>query len=193
LEKDSFDHKVRDSLQTIREAKEHLRLIDEELVALTNQHAALQVSDEMFKTSATDYSIPGSLMECNIAAGVKELAEGLRYQGLFTTFDVFGKVQNVECHRGVIVYRCIAELTEYIVRHSMATHVLIQLTFFNRSIDLYIEDDGVCLDLFDPYFEAFHQGLQQRINLIDGVLKSENGMTGGNIFNLIIPNKEPSN
>ena len=178
-----------EGIRSIKLAQERLKTIDKELDSLSDLHRSLAVDENKdFKPSSSVLTrLPQSLFECNILAALTQLTEQLLEHHLVITFNHMGVPINLDLDRGTLLMRCIQICLDLIVQHLDAGHILIELSFYPTTIELYLEDDGTPINLNHSRISMIWQDLQTKVRFMDGFLKFQTILDRGNIFNLMVP------
>ncbi len=185
----SNHHILKKGIQSIQRAKERLRQIDQELASLTNLHTSLSPNpDEEVKQSTLALAqIPKSLFECNLVAALIELSEQWLDHHIVITINHIGLPFNLDFDRGTLLIRCIQEYLHLSIQQLEATHILVELSYYASSIELYIEDNGTNLNLEDSHVDKIWHSLHSKIYFMEGFIKRGSDVDTGNILNLIVP------
>lgn len=129
--------------------------------------------------------MPDMLLEEGLTEAVYYfLSELKQSSGVEIEFQQYGDLPVIATEYELMLYRMVQELTQNAIKHSHATHILVQLNYRGNMLSLTVEDDGVG---FKPgATQAPGIGLrniQSRVSSLQGTIeiKSEPGV-GSTIY-----------
>ncbi|MFQ5875114.1 MAG: GAF domain-containing protein [Dehalococcoidia bacterium] len=139
------------------------------------QSLAINTLDEIHRVI---YELrPTLLDDLGLIAAVKWYAEGhLEAAGIKMYLETAGQERTLPPHVETAVFRIVQEAITNIVRHAGAESTSISLEFRERSIGVYIEDDGIGFDLDEVMSSADRRrelgllGMKERVELLGGSL-----------------------
>ena len=128
--------------------------------------------------------MPRALERFGLTSAVGDIANDLRKGGYQVTYDVLGVNERLPAHVELNLYRITQELTNNIVKYADASHILIQLSQFENTLSLTIEDDGKG---FDPAAATASNGiglknLRSRVEYLNGNLEIDAAPGEGSAF-----------
>ncbi|MDX1479278.1 MAG: sensor histidine kinase [Saprospiraceae bacterium] len=105
-----------------------------------------QASQEVRRIASN--MMPSSLSALGLAAAVENIAEHLQEDhGLSVSTEFIGMEQRLDETIEIMVYRIIQELSNNVVKHAQASHLMIQINQADKELFLVVEDDGQGFDL----------------------------------------------
>jgi len=131
------------------------------------------------------------LHQLNIAEVITEDISRLQRMQLFNiSLEINGDDNNIANDKKIILYRICQELLHNIVKHANAKNVLMQLTFTQQHLHIFLQDDGEGFDLLEAKQKKLSTGLlnlYNRTQLIGGTLTIDSQIGKGTITNFYIP------
>ncbi len=88
--------------------------------------------------------MPDMLLEEGLTEAVHYFLGGIRQaSGIEIEFQQYGDAPDISPEYSLMLYRIIQELAQNTIKHSRATHLLIQLNYSEHALTLTVEDNGV--------------------------------------------------
>jgi signal transduction histidine kinase len=92
--------------------------------------------------------MPRALALSGLPDALEDLAQNLEKQGLKCQLEIFGLTSPpLDAAQSAAVYRIVQELTNNVVKHAQAEHLLLQLIRRDGTLSIIAEDDGRGFDL----------------------------------------------
>ncbi len=107
---------------------------------------AMQQLDEAIKDlrQTAHNLLPDILLEEGLAEAVYYFCKNLKLPpGLEIDFQLYGQIPLLTPDFELSIYRIVQELIHNVIKHSKATHAIIQLTYQDQHLSLTVEDNGV--------------------------------------------------
>lgn len=121
--------------------------------------------------------------------GIKDLAEQINTSGKLKTELIVSGFENensIAVNHQMHIYRIVQELMNNIIKHSGATHALVQLVEHPDSVSLVVEDNGKGLAEKNESGNGLHV-LKSKILLLNGEMNVESQVGNGTSFIIEIP------
>lgn len=110
-----------------------------------NYQDALQLLDETLTEvrNTAHHLMPALLLRMGLVEAVRVFCSNVqRATGLFIRYHYFGFIDIQDKNKELIIYRCIQELIQNIIKHAGASQALVQLSRHNDVLMINVEDDG---------------------------------------------------
>ena len=109
------------------------------------------------------------VLKISLAEGLREIAQNLEYSNqLQVSFQEIGLSQLLNDTQKIMLYRVVQELTQNVVKHAEAQHLLLQLLWQKNSLQIVVEDDGKGFD-FDQIKKGLGlKSIRSRIAYLNG-------------------------
>jgi signal transduction histidine kinase len=129
--------------------------------------------------------------------GITKAIENILYQ-IDETTELFisSEVENIDnlfdMQQGVNIYRIVQESLNNVIKHSKATAVKFTVTKTDKSISIYLKDNGVGFDFTERYNDFKSLGLKtlkERTRYLNGIMKVNSYTGKGTTLEFIIPIK----
>jgi len=137
---------------------------------------------------------PSLLDDLGLVAAARWYIESrLQPLGIQTEIVITGHERRLPAQLETVLYRLIQETVNNIARHSGAAHARIRLHFGRKGIDVHVRDDGKGFDLSaleaapDRMRGLGLMGMQERVALVDGVLRIHSAPGHGTEVSVFIP------
>jgi len=173
-------------LQLIEQGASHPKVVQDEVAAMEK---VLQEVQENLQRLAKALR-PASLDHLGLVAALRQHVEGV---GATHTLEVNFEAGNLDWQlpdtMQTVLYRVVQEALTNVVRHSQASRVDVLLTQRQEQLSLIIEDDGRGFDLQEAMQKnrLGLQGMQERVEMIDGRLLIESTAGRGTTIAVEIP------
>ncbi|NRA52008.1 MAG: hypothetical protein HRU12_23010 [Phaeodactylibacter sp.] len=133
--------------------------------------------------------MPRSLTLLGLEGALEDLSVQLNNQGLNCQFQAIGLDRKLPEEMAVTLFRIVQELTNNIVKHAKAQHVLIQLLQRDQMLFLTVEDDGQGFDLEKARQKASlgMGSIASRVDYLKGELDIDTAIGQGTTFNIQVP------
>lgn len=127
--------------------------------------------------------------------GITKAIENILYQidettELFISSEVEDINNLFDMQQEVNIYRIVQESLNNVIKHSQATAVKFTVSMSNKSITLYLKDNGVGFDFTERYNDFKSLGLKtlkERTRYLNGIMKVNSHTGKGSTFEFIIP------
>jgi signal transduction histidine kinase len=93
-------------------------------------------------------------------------------------FHIVGDTKKFEKHKELTIYRIVLELTNNIIKHSLANEANIQLIYDENKITLMAEDNGQGFDQNIVNEGIGLRNIQTRVSILKGTLAIDSGICG---------------
>jgi signal transduction histidine kinase len=145
-----------------------------------------ETAEEVRRISHDLYS--GTLVDYGLIAAIEQLEETLENVGGPDFFwDLNNMDQRLDSELEINLYRIIQEGVSNILKHAQAQKVTVQLTRYQDSADLVIEDDGRGFDTKQDAKGIGLKNLNSRVERLNGQLTIDSARGRGTILIIQIP------
>lgn len=135
--------------------------------------------------------MPSSLEQLGLNIALKELCKMMNDSGkIQINYQSFGQEISLKKSYEITLYRVVQELLNNSFKHSQSKNIYLQLFFYEDSILLMYEDDGIGFDLHEIQKKSKGIGLkniEHRIKLINGTIYFESEKNKGFLCTIEIP------
>ena len=134
--------------------------------------------------------MPVALRLEGLSSAIEEIAEQLRMvHNINVDFEVSNLEGRFDENREVFVYRIIQEATNNIIKHAQAKNVLIQISKFDKELNLVIEDDGKGFEMSDEMASLGIglKSMQSRVEHLKGTFDIDSKKGTGTTITVNIP------
>lgn len=107
--------------------------------------------------------------------------------GIIFNFHISGERKCFSKEEELIIYRIVMELTGNILKHSGATEATIQFIYFDKHLEIMVEDNGVGFSGSQSNGIGL-KNIQSRVNYLSGNMKIDSGANGTTVM-LQVPYK----
>jgi signal transduction histidine kinase len=116
--------------------------------------------------------MPPALIHMGLSAAIEDLVDALQQdQQLKISFQNIDYDQALDRDKEITLYRIVQELCTNVVRHAEARHLLIQLSRFNGTASLVVEDDGKGFDRALQLHGMGMDSVQTRVEYLQGLME----------------------
>jgi two-component system sensor histidine kinase UhpB len=124
---------------------------------------------------------PHSLEGPGLASALRDLLRNWQQRAAGMTFSVSlpPRLPALGEEASLVLYRVVQEALTNVVRHSQATRCLVGLTVHGATLAVHIEDDGCGLPAGGMVRGCGLTGMTERLRMVGGTLRIENGAGGG--------------
>ncbi len=156
-----------------------------------------QKTEAMLENAAQDVRrishdmMPDALVNLGLSAAIEDLTNNINEGGNLQANAYFFDVEEAQLtdQQKVGIYRIVQELSQNVLKHAQAAHMVIQLSQEDYRLKLEVEDDGIG---FDPinWHESDGIGLKNidsRIKYLDGALQINSKPGGPTSFTVTLP------
>ncbi len=91
--------------------------------------------------------MPRALALSGLPGALEDLAQDLQKQGVACQLEMIGLEQSFDPNHAITIYRIIQELTNNVVKHAQANHLLLQLIRQGNNLTIIAEDNGKGFDV----------------------------------------------
>lgn len=137
---------------------------------------------------------PTVLSQKGLAGAVNDLAIQINQSNqMKMEVEVFGLYQSLDNLIENTLYRAVQELLNNAIKHSKATHLVVQIIKSDTEITLMIEDNGIGFDA-DKVMLMSNGGLnnmKSRLENLNGTIFIDSSEDRGTIVSIVIPVKSP--
>jgi two-component system NarL family sensor kinase len=132
---------------------------------------------------------PRALAISGLTGALEDLCVLLRQQGLDCELEILGLEEEKLQEQSVSIYRIIQELSNNVLKHASARHLLIQLFQKNNNLSILVEDDGKGFE----YKEASTMNglglssITSRVKILKGDIDWDSVIGEGTTVNISIP------
>lgn len=132
--------------------------------------------------------MPQSLKRLGFSKAIYDLVQRFETtENTSITLQSFGTERTLPEQTSIHLYRITQELLNNIRKHAQAKKVLLQLVFSENWLDLIIEDDGKGFDKNQIIKGLGLDGIQSRVEAIQGNVHLESQLSEGTCVNISIP------
>ncbi len=136
--------------------------------------------------------MPNVLIKSGLAQSVREFLHKLESENIRINLDIVGLQERLDNQTETLLYRCIQESVNNVVKHAQANHLSIQIVKDEDGISVTIEDNGIG---FDPQNQNFTSGIglkniESRVSLLKGTLELDSVPGKGTLLAIYIPNQD---
>jgi signal transduction histidine kinase len=178
--------------------KLNLQLFSKDLTKCCFQHkekldTMVETVSELQSTirSKAYFLRPPALNDLGLVAVINNMiAELSKYAGIKGKLEASGSPDNISVEIENALYRCIQESLTNVARHANADNVLVKIDFVNNSIRVNVVDDGIGFEQHLAKSDNKHlglQGMQERVDLLNGSLDIKSDPDQGTNVQIIIP------
>ncbi len=90
---------------------------------------------------------PVRLVELGLSGAIRAWVEEMSDSGLEGAYELVGELREVPPDVEVCIYSVAREAITNVVRHSLASHMWVRLTYTAQTLEVDVEDDGIGIDL----------------------------------------------
>ncbi len=126
--------------------------------------------------------MPEVLLNYGLEAALKEFTESLNQSdGLRIDLQLVNLHLKLDRSSQLMIYRIVQELLNNVIKHAKAKDVLVQLSQFNNTLSLTVEDDGQGFDVQKALAEKSIglSNLKARVEFLNGTLSIDSSMEKG--------------
>lgn len=159
----------------------------------TSANAIMDVSSRVYDVvhSMMRRLRPGVLDNLGLIEALKDEIAAWNSRNIETQckFNYSGKLQNLDEHGNIMLYRIVQEGLTNISKHAAASHVLIEMHQLGKTLQLVINDNGKGIDL-SPARSIKGLGLigmRERVETIDGDFNIESAPGKGFCIKITVP------
>ena len=134
---------------------------------------------------------PPALNDLGLLAVINNMVEELnKYPGIQGKLETSDTPDNIPVEVETALYRCIQEALTNVARHASADNVTVKMDFTSDKVIVNVTDDGTG---FEPHVENSAnkhlglQGMQERVDLLNGSLEINSSPGQGTNIQIIIP------
>lgn len=122
----------------------------------------------------------------SVVEKIRRLAENSNLLNIVSKFEVIGETRHLRPAVELALYRAAQEGISNIYKHAGATKVWVTLDFTDlETVFMEIRDNGIGSVHLDEGFGL--RGLQERVGLLNGRIKTETTLGSGFVLNVLIP------
>jgi signal transduction histidine kinase len=116
--------------------------------------------------------MPPALIHMGLSAAIEDLVDALQQdKQLKISFQNIDYDQALDRDKEITLYRIVQELCTNVVRHAEARHLLIQLSRFNGTASLVVEDDGKGFDVALQPHGMGMDSVRTRVEYLQGLME----------------------
>lgn len=130
---------------------------------------------------------PHALRFGGLADALDDLVAQLRRHQIEIQFDWTGSRDPLPEHMEIMLYRITQELTNNVIRHASADHLLIQVNRFAHDLTMTIEDDGSGFRPEHPSRGIGLQSVQSRVDYLHGNIDIDSEEGVGTTVTIEVP------
>lgn len=126
--------------------------------------------------------MPEVLLNYGLEAAIKEFTESLNQDdGFQIDLQLVNIHLKLDSSSQLMIYRIVQELLNNVIKHAKAKNVLVQVSQFNNTLSLTVEDDGVGFDLEKALAKKSIglSNLQARVEFLNGTLSIDSSKEKG--------------
>ncbi len=136
--------------------------------------------------------MPRALALSGLPGALEDLAQDLEKQGLHCDLEMVGMDAAFDPTQSITIYRIIQELTNNVVKHAHADHLLLQLIRRDDTLAIIAEDNGTG---FDVQKALTQKGLglssiESRVKFLQGTIEWDSVLGEGTMVSIEIPMSE---
>jgi signal transduction histidine kinase/Tfp pilus assembly protein PilF len=175
--------------------KAHFSVIQKEIEKIESYQLSERVESLIDEASSEVRRIshnmaPRAIRLNGLKAAIQDLAAQLQEAGQAKVdFEWNGSGNEIPETKEIMLYRIIQELTNNIIKHAQASHVLIQVNMFDDDLNLIVEDDGVGFDLHTALAQKSLglKSIRSRVDFLDGKLDFDSRKGAGTTVSVQVP------
>lgn len=133
--------------------------------------------------------MPNALLKAGLGYSIREFIGKVDNEQLRITLDIVGMNERLEQQTEILLYRCVQEAVNNVIKHAEADKLSIQLVRDTEGVSVSIEDNGKG---FDPGSKQHDEGIglknmRSRIDLLKGSLDVDSVVGKGTLLVIFIP------
>ncbi len=136
--------------------------------------------------------VPKALAIYGLRGALEDLVENLEAHGVEAKLEMINLEEELSTSKSLVLFRTIQEITNNILKHAFAEHVLIQLIRNGNQLNVFVEDDGKGFDL-QKALENGGMGLQNivsRVQFLNGEIEWDSVPKEGTTISFRFPLEE---
>jgi len=117
--------------------------------------------------------MPRALALFGLSGALEDLAQDLENQGVHCQLEMIGMETPLEANQSVTIYRIIQELTNNVVKHAQANHLLLQLIRRDDTLTIIAEDNGKGFDVKKAFTKKGLglSSIESRVKFLQGTIE----------------------
>lgn len=133
--------------------------------------------------------MPNALLKAGLGYSIREFIGKVDNEQLRISLDIVGMNERLEQQTEILLYRCVQEAVNNVIKHAEADKLSIQLVRDAEGVSVSIEDNGRG---FDPGSKQHDEGIglknmRSRIDLLKGSLDVDSVVGQGTLLVIFIP------
>ncbi len=133
--------------------------------------------------------MPNALLKAGLGYSIREFINKVDNEHLKITLDIVGLSERLEQQTEILLYRCVQEAVNNVIKHAEADKLSIQLVKDQEGISVSIEDNGKG---FDAGSKTRNEGIglknmRSRVALLKGSLEVDSVVGKGTLLMIFIP------
>lgn len=125
------------------------------------------------------------VLKISLAEGLREIAEKLQQSNqLAVSFQEIGSPKVLNDTQKVMLYRVVQELTQNVVKHAQAQHLLLQLIWQANSLQIVVEDNGKGFQMSQVAKGLGLKSIQSRMEYLKGEVDFDSELGAGTTVTL---------
>jgi len=148
------------------------------------------VEDSYHEMRAISHQMmPNALLKAGLTYSIREFINKVDHEKLNITLDIVGLHERLDQQTEILLYRCIQEAVNNVIKHAEADRLSIQLVKDKDGISVSIEDNG---NGFDPASKHLLEGIglkniRSRVTLLKGSFDVDSVLGKGTSLVIFIP------
>lgn len=150
---------------------------------------SIDLADEAVREvrSISHNLMPNALLKSGLVKAVRDFVSKIDSEKLKVTLEITGLTERLDQTVETVVFRCIQELMNNIIKHSEATSITIQLLQFDKELTLLVEDNGKGFDTTLENEGIGLKNLQSRVAFLNGTMHLDSYPERGTTITIEIP------
>ncbi|HLW50700.1 MAG TPA: sensor histidine kinase, partial [Sphingobacteriaceae bacterium] len=133
--------------------------------------------------------MPNALLKAGLGYSIREFINKVDNENLKIFLDIVGMNERLDQQTEILLYRCVQEAVNNVIKHAEADKLSIQLVKDQEGVSVSIEDNGKG---FDPESKHINEGIglknmRSRVALLKGTLEVDSIVGKGTSLVIYIP------
>lgn len=128
--------------------------------------------------------MPETLKNLGLEIALKELCESMSQKHFFIQFEAFNISNEIQFQSQLTLYRITQESISNVIKHAQANNVIVQISQYENTLNLTIEDDGIGFDKSKIVYGMGLRNIENRVRLINGTVDILSSNGNGTTINI---------
>lgn len=133
--------------------------------------------------------MPNALLKAGLGYSIREFINKVDHERLNISLDIVGMNERMDQQTEILLYRCVQEAVNNVIKHAEADKLSIQLVKDQEGISVSIEDNGKGFEVSGKQHDEGIglKNMRSRVSLLKGTLEVDSVVGKGTLLMIYIP------